>query len=72
MSADLRTPADGDEAVTAALAAEFHGVFPVDVVRAEVSVAERELRGQTSPEALAELLHRLARQRLRERLHEAG
>jgi len=72
MSADLRTPADGARAVTAELVAEFGGELPLDVVQAAVAVAERELRGQTSPQALAELLHRLVQQRLRERLNQPG
>jgi hypothetical protein len=68
MSACPQSDADGVPGVAAALAAEFRDAFPLDLVRAEVSVAERELRGQTSSEALAELLHRLVRQRLQERL----
>jgi hypothetical protein len=60
---------DGVRGVLADLVAEFRDVLPPDLVRAEVSNAERELRGQTSPQALAELLHRLARHRLQERLH---
>jgi hypothetical protein len=68
MSAHPLPDTDDVRAVTAALVVEFHHAFPRDLVQAEVSVAERELRGQTSPAALAELLHRLVRQRLQERL----
>jgi hypothetical protein len=71
MTAQLQPPADGVRDVTAELVAEFRGALPVDLIRAEVAGAERELRGQTSPQALAELLHRLARHRLQERLDRA-
>lgn len=51
--------------VTRRLAEEFAGLVPDDVVRLEVEIAARELRGQVPDGALAEMLHRLAAQRLR-------
>lgn len=51
--------------VTRRLTEEFSGLVPDDVVRLEVEIAARELRGQVPTGALAEMLHRLAAQRLR-------
>ncbi|GAA2570946.1 hypothetical protein [Pseudonocardia hydrocarbonoxydans] len=51
--------------VTRRLTEEFTGLVPDDVVRLEVEIAARELRGQVPDGALAEMLHRLAAQRLR-------
>lgn len=51
--------------VTRRLTEEFSGLVPADVVRREVAVAAKELRGQVPAGALAEMLHRLASYRLR-------
>jgi hypothetical protein len=67
MPADLHSPPDCVAAVTDDLAAEFAGRLPFDVVSEEVATAECDLRGQVSPPALAELLHRLAEHRCHER-----
>lgn len=58
--------------VAVRLAAQFAGVLPRRVVAAEVAAAERELRGQVPPAALAEMLHRLAEVRLHEHAVRAG
>ena len=54
------------------LAEEFAGIAPPGLVRAEVRRAEGDLRGQVPGGALPELVHRLARERLRQRLHLTG
>ncbi|RTL68074.1 MAG: hypothetical protein EKK42_11815 [Pseudonocardiaceae bacterium] len=50
------------------LVREFDGLISAAVVRAEVLRARGDLDGQVSPEAMPELVHRLARERLRQRL----
>jgi hypothetical protein len=50
------------------LAREFDGILPAVVIRAEVQRARGDLDGQVSREAMPELVHRLARERLRQRL----
>lgn len=60
-------PRNGADRVAGLLGREFAGVLPRTVVRHEVVVAERELRGQVPAGALEELMHRLAAQRLRQR-----
>ena len=57
-------------AVVERLAATFRSL-PTDLVRAVVSQAAHELHGQVTPGARTELLHQLARCRLRE-LSRAG
>jgi hypothetical protein len=68
MPADPTAPADCVSRVAVDLAAEFAGLLPLDTVTAEVATAERDLRGQVVPAALAEMLHRLADHRLQERV----
>ncbi|WP_309117971.1 hypothetical protein [Saccharothrix sp.] len=46
------------------LAAEFGGRVPRRVVASTVVAARRDLEGQVAPEAVAEMLHRLAHHRL--------
>ncbi|MFJ8962637.1 hypothetical protein ACIRG5_24925 [Lentzea sp. NPDC102401] len=46
------------------LAAEFSGVLPRAVVSRTVIDAHQDLDGQIVPDALAEMLHHLARHRL--------
>lgn len=46
------------------LAAEFRGVVPRAVVSRTVLDARQDLDGQIVPDALAEMLHHLARHRL--------
>lgn len=46
------------------LTAEFRGRLPRTVVARTVLDARQDLEGQIQPEALAEMLHRLARYRL--------
>ncbi|WP_158853471.1 hypothetical protein [Saccharothrix deserti] len=46
------------------LAAEFSGRVPRKVVARTVVGARQDLQGQIQPEALAEMLHRLAHHRL--------
>lgn len=50
-----------------ALVAEWSGAVPADVVRELVSSVRDDLTGQVSDEALPELIHRSAVQRLLER-----
>ncbi|GHF32292.1 hypothetical protein FHX82_005116 [Amycolatopsis bartoniae] len=52
-------------AVTERLASEFAGFVAKEDVEAAVRTARRDLEGQIVPEALAEMLHRLAHHRLR-------
>lgn len=47
------------------LAADFSGVIARPVVAATVMEARLDLEGQIVPEALSEMLHQLARHRLR-------
>lgn len=49
------------------LTIEFVGRLDERVVRSEVALAERELRGQAPPGAVDELTHRLAAHRLSQR-----
>ncbi|MFR9805477.1 hypothetical protein ACL02T_24800 [Pseudonocardia sp. RS010] len=51
------------------LAEEFAEIVPTWLVQAEVRRAESDLRGQVPGGSLPELVHRLARERLRQRLH---
>ncbi|MFT7840328.1 hypothetical protein Q5530_29650 [Saccharothrix sp. BKS2] len=46
------------------LTAEYRGRLPGSVVARTVLGARQDLEGQIQPEALAEMLHRLARYRL--------
>ncbi|WP_033288984.1 hypothetical protein [Amycolatopsis jejuensis] len=46
------------------LTGEFAGRFSPDAVRSVVRIAARDLEGQIVPEAMSEMLHRLARYRL--------
>jgi hypothetical protein len=69
------TPTEGrtpSQDVAHPLAEEFAGIAPPGLVRAEVRRAERDLRGEVPGGALPEFVHRLARERLRQRLHLAG
>ncbi|HXV92678.1 MAG TPA: hypothetical protein VD813_05230 [Pseudonocardia sp.] len=68
MPAHLQSPHGRARAVAVRLAADFDGVLPLGTVEAEVEAAERELRGQIPPGSLDEMLHRLAGQRLAERI----
>jgi hypothetical protein len=65
----MQVPLDhtGRQEVARRLTVEFDGVLPRVAVEAEVEAAELELRGQIPPGSLDEMLHRLARHRLRER-----
>jgi hypothetical protein len=54
----------------ASLDAEFAGVLPPTLIRAETYRAEADLRGQVPPGSMPELVHRLARERLTQRLRE--
>ncbi|MHA6783288.1 hypothetical protein ACVGOW_20195 [Pseudonocardia saturnea] len=54
------------------LVAEFGGRLDEGVVRFEVALAERELRGQAPPGAADELTHRLAAHRLSQRCAGTG
>lgn len=58
-------PAFDRSEVTRRLTEEFAGLVPDDIVRLEVAIAARELRGQVPSGSLAEMLHRLAEHRLR-------
>ncbi|MEU4765122.1 hypothetical protein AB0H12_17875 [Actinosynnema sp. NPDC023794] len=51
-------------ATTGTLAAHFGGRVPRDVVARTVTDARLDLEGRIQPEALAEMLHRLAAHRL--------
>lgn len=46
------------------LNADFHGVLTREVITATVLAARRDLEGRVASEALAEMLHHLARHRL--------
>ncbi|PSL57379.1 hypothetical protein B0I31_102357 [Saccharothrix carnea] len=46
------------------LNAEFHGVLSREVITGTVLTARRDLEGRVAFEALAEMLHHLARHRL--------
>lgn len=50
--------------VTDELAAEFGGTLSRPIVTTTVLDAHRDLQGQVVPEALGEMLHRLAQHRL--------
>ncbi|MBN6038481.1 hypothetical protein [Amycolatopsis sp. 195334CR] len=50
--------------VAGELAAEFGGTVTADGITDVVTAAHRDLHGQIVPEAMAEMLHRLARFRL--------
>lgn len=52
-------------AVTERLAREFAGSVAREDLEVTVHAARRDLEGQIVPEALAEMLHQLARHRLR-------
>jgi hypothetical protein len=54
------------DAVSEFLVSEYDGVVPPGLVAGVVRDAERDLRGQVVPEALGEMLHRLAAFRLHE------
>ena len=62
------SPTEAVAEVASELVAEFRGLLPADVVQTEIAMADRELCGQILPAALAELLHRLARYRLEQRV----
>lgn len=64
MSVDVTNADQQVEGVTDALTEEFSGVLPKLVVSRTVLDARRDLEGQIVPEALGEMLHRLARHRL--------
>jgi hypothetical protein len=51
-------------AVVERVVAEFAGLWPRQVVEAEVAAADRELRGQVPAGAMDELLYRLVAARL--------
>lgn len=56
------------EQIRGPLAEEFADVVPAGLVQAEVRRAEGDLRGEVPGGALPELVHRLARERLRQRV----
>lgn len=64
-SSDDRT---ADIASPCPLTEEFTGLVPHALVRAERRGAARDLEGQVPPASLPELTHRLARERLLQRL----
>jgi len=64
-----RTAGAGIEQVAGQLAAEFDGVVDADVVEQVVRAARRDLEGDVPAGALPELVHRLAKQRLRSSEH---
>lgn len=52
------------DTVSGELLGEFHGILPDATVTEVVAVARHDLQGQIVPEALQEMLHRLAHHRL--------
>ncbi len=52
------------EVVSGELVTEFRSVLPTSTIAEVVAVARHDLEGQIVPEALQEMLHRLAHHRL--------
>ncbi|SES30058.1 hypothetical protein SAMN05216188_13140 [Lentzea xinjiangensis] len=64
MTVQVETPNEEVREVLDGLATEFSGVLSRAVVSRTVLDAHQDLNGQTVPDALAEMLHHLARHRL--------
>ena len=64
MAVQVETSHEDVRKVLNGLAAEFSGVLPNAVVSRTVLDAHQDLDGQIVPDALAEMLHHLARHRL--------
>ncbi|MFJ6674852.1 hypothetical protein ACIQMJ_27445 [Actinosynnema sp. NPDC091369] len=64
MAADTPTQDPLCRTTAAALAAHFGGRLSTKVVSRAVAEARHDLEGRIQPEALAEMLHHLARHRL--------